>query len=147
MINDKKTEDDSVEFDDSNKTLLDANLKFNSTESPIFKSPLSNFESPNFEFSQDDRKTVETAHNFQSIHITSNPESVDIFESINLMIGNKQGAFIAHIHDTPVFSTAQAQAKLALLFEDWKKAKEQGVANNFLFEIIFSCEEQLKERS
>ena len=72
------------------------------------------------------------------MHITSNPESVDIFNSINLMIGNKQGSFITHIHDTPVFFIAQAREKLALLFKDWKKAQEQVVATDFSFEIAFA---------
>ena len=52
-----------------------------------------------------------------------------------------RGAFITHIDGNPVFSTAQAQDKLKALFEQFLKAKDQGVAKYFYFEITFAAED------
>ena len=107
LRNDNKTKDESVEIDISSKALPDADLKFDSNGSPIFKSPKSdilNFESPKFEFSQDDPKMAETAHYFQSMQIHENPELSDIFDSINLMIGNKLGVHSRTFQETNVVS-------------------------------------------
>ena len=42
------------------------------------------------------------------------------------------------------FQTAQAQDKLKDLFEQFIKAKDQGVAKDFSFEITFAAEDKLK---
>ena len=55
-----------------------------------------------------------------------------------------RGAFLTHIDGDPVFSTAQACAKLQALFEQFLKAKDQGVAADISFEITFAPEDKLK---
>lgn len=58
------------------------------------------------------------------------------------------GAFITHIYCDPVFSTAQATDKLKALYEQFLKAKNQGMADNFLFKITWDYKfkgKQLKQ--
>ena len=57
-----------------------------------------------------------------------------------------RGAFLTHFDGDPIFSTAQAHAKLEALFEQFLKAKDQGVAADFLFKITFAPEDKLKEK-
>ena len=54
------------------------------------------------------------------------------------------GTFITKIDGNWVFSTAQAQDKLKSLFEEFLKAKDQGVDKFFSFEITFAAEDKLK---
>ena len=56
-----------------------------------------------------------------------------------------RGAFITHIDNEPVFSTAQAMERLRSLFEQWKEITAQGGdAAKFLFDITFAREENLQ---
>ena len=76
---------------------------------------------------------------------TKSSSAAKIFNNAKRSRATLRGAFVTHINHVPVFSTAQATAQLALLFDQWKKAREQGV-ENFSFEITFAREQQLKGR-
>ena len=54
------------------------------------------------------------------------------------------GVYITHINDVPVFSTAQAQTQVQMLYEQFKKAQEHEMEKDFKFKITFSCDEYLQ---
>ena len=54
------------------------------------------------------------------------------------------GAFLSHIDGDPVFSTSQSSNKLKAFHEQFLKAKDQGVDQNFLLEINFAPKDKLK---
>ena len=55
-----------------------------------------------------------------------------------------RGVFITHINGLPVFSTAQATAKLKLIYEQLMIAQKDGVSDKFDFEITYSREANLQ---
>ena len=75
---------------------------------------------------------------------TKSSTAAKVFGNIKNSRNKLRGAFITHIDGVPVFSTTQATAQLTLLYDQWKKAKEQGVAQDFSFEITFAREAQLQ---
>ena len=54
------------------------------------------------------------------------------------------GALLTHIDGDPVFTTVQAWDNLKGLYEQFVKAKDQGVDKDFLFEITFAVEDRPK---
>lgn len=76
---------------------------------------------------------------------TKSSSAAKIFNNIKRSRATLRGAFVIHINGFPVFSTAQATAQLALLFDQWQQARKQGV-ENFSFELTFAREQQLKGR-
>ena len=54
-----------------------------------------------------------------------------------------RGSFINHINDDHVFNTAQATKKLESLYKVFLKKRDQGVEDDFTFDITFAPEEKL----
>ena len=54
------------------------------------------------------------------------------------------GTFLTHIDGEPIFLTAQSCAKLEVLFKQFLKTKDQGVAADFSFKVTFAPEDKLK---
>ena len=79
----------------------------------------------------------------KDLNDTKSSSAAKVFGDTKRSRRKLRGAFITHIDGAPVFSTSQAQAKFASLYEDWKQAKKQGVADDFSFEITFAREEKL----
>ena len=65
---------------------------------------------------------------------TKNIFAAKIFSNVKQSRATLRGAFVTHINGVPVFSTAQATAQLALLFDQWQQARKQGV-ENFSFKL------------
>ena len=66
------------------------------------------------------------------------------FETCKWSQKKLNGAFITHINGYTFFSTAQAYDKLKQIYEQFIKAKDEGVAKDSLFKIIFAPVDKLK---
>ena len=55
----------------------------------------------------------------KEISDTKNSSAAKIFNNIKRLHATLRGDFVTHINGVPVFSTAQATAQLALLFDQW----------------------------
>ena len=75
---------------------------------------------------------------------TKNLSSVKVLGDVKQSYNNLSGAFITHIDGVLMFSTTQVMEHLTLLYDQWEKAKEQEVEQDFSFDIAFAREAQLK---
>ena len=71
----------------------------------------------------------------KELDVTKHLSAAKIFGNIKRSCNKLRGTFNTHVNGVPVFSTTQR-----------KKTKEQGVAEDFSFEITFAREAQLKEK-
>ena len=69
---------------------------------------------------------------------TKSLSSAKVFGNIKRSQNKLHGAFITDVDGVPVISVTQATEQLTLLYNQWKKAKKQGVEQEFSFEITFA---------
>ena len=98
---------------------------------------------PSFGFDLKDCKLSGCTY-IKDVDDTVSSSAAKLFGTCKQLRCKIRGAFITHIDGNPVFSTVQAQDKLKDLFEQFLKAKDQGVAKDISFEITFAAEDKLK---